>query len=93
MSHPDPLHNEENTMDFDINYDDYNDFHDGVDADDRTNDYWAGDLDMDDDNGEDEDWDDTHDDSMDGDHESGLASAGWGTDEDYGYYGDYNEDY
>ena len=24
------------------------------------------------------------DDSMDGDHESGLASAGWGTDEDYG---------
>jgi hypothetical protein len=30
---------------------------------------------------------------MDGDHESGLASAGWGTDEDYGYYGDYNEDY
>ena len=28
------------------------------------------------------------DDSMDGDHESGLASAGFGTDEDYGYYGD-----
>lgn len=27
------------------------------------------------------------DESMDGDHESGLASAGWGTDEDYGYYG------
>ncbi len=27
------------------------------------------------------------DDSMDGDHESGLASAGFGTDEDYGYYG------
>jgi hypothetical protein len=26
---------------------------------------------------------------MDGDHESGLASAGWGTDEDYGFYGDY----
>lgn len=31
---------------------------------------------------------DYYDDSMDGDHESGLASAGWGTDEDYGYYGD-----
>lgn len=30
------------------------------------------------------------DESMDGDLESGLASAGWGTDEDYGYYG---EDY
>lgn len=27
-------------------------------------------------------------DSMDGDHESALASAGFGTDEDYGYYGD-----
>lgn len=27
-------------------------------------------------------------DSMDGDHASALASAGWGTDEDYGYYGD-----
>ena len=25
---------------------------------------------------------------MDGDHESGLASAGWGTDEDYGGYDD-----
>jgi hypothetical protein len=28
------------------------------------------------------------DDSMDGDHETALASAGWGTDEDYGYYGE-----
>ena len=25
---------------------------------------------------------------MDGDHETALASAGWGTDEDYGYYGE-----
>ena len=33
-------------------------------------------------------WDDSYDDSMDGDLESGLASAGWGTDESYGYYGD-----
>jgi hypothetical protein len=39
------------------------------------------------------DWDEEdydeydYDDSMDGDHESGLASAGWGTDEDYGYFG------
>ena len=31
---------------------------------------------------------DAYDDSMDGDHESALASAGFGTDEDYGYYGD-----
>jgi len=28
------------------------------------------------------------DDSMDGDHETALASAGWGTDEDYGCYGE-----
>ncbi len=28
------------------------------------------------------------DESMDGDHASALASAGWGTDEDYGYCGD-----
>ena len=31
---------------------------------------------------------DDFDDSMDGDHESALACAGWGTDEDYGYYGE-----
>lgn len=30
---------------------------------------------------------DDYDDSMDGDHESALASAGWGTDEDYGCFG------
>jgi hypothetical protein len=29
-----------------------------------------------------------YDDSMDGDHDSAMESAGWGTDEDYGYYGD-----
>jgi hypothetical protein len=28
------------------------------------------------------------DESMDGDAASALASVGWGTDEDYGYYGD-----
>ncbi len=27
-------------------------------------------------------------DQMDGDHESALRDAGWGTDEDYGYYGE-----
>ncbi len=27
------------------------------------------------------------DDSMDGDHDSAMASVGWGTDEDYGHYG------
>ena len=29
-----------------------------------------------------------YDDSMDGDHDSAMASAGFGTDEDYGYYGE-----
>ena len=28
------------------------------------------------------------DESMDGDHDSAMTSCGWGTDEDYGYYGD-----
>lgn len=31
---------------------------------------------------------DRYDDSMDGDFDSAMASAGFGTDEDYGYYGD-----
>jgi hypothetical protein len=66
----------------------------GNSMDDDPNDYiedeWYDDI---------EDVDDRYDDSMDGDHESGLASAGWGTDEDYGSYSDpddygsYGEDY
>lgn len=31
---------------------------------------------------------DSYDDSMDGDFDTAMASAGYGTDEDYGYYGD-----
>ena len=31
---------------------------------------------------------DTYDESMDGDFDSAMASAGLGTDEDYGYYGE-----
>jgi DNA-directed RNA polymerase sigma subunit (sigma70/sigma32) len=31
---------------------------------------------------------DSYDESMDGDFDSAMASAGFGTDEDYGYYGD-----
>ena len=33
-------------------------------------------------------FDEDYDDSMDGDHDSAMASAGFGTDEDYGYYGE-----
>lgn len=44
------------------------------------------------------DTDDYYDDSMDGDHESGFASAGWGVDESYhhdvdDYENYYGEDY
>lgn len=35
-----------------------------------------------------DDHDDFYSDSMDGDHDSAMESAGWGTDEDYGYYGE-----
>ena len=47
------------------------------------------DLRLDDDVQEDieEDWS-IYDDEMDGDWDSGMASAGFGTDEDYGYYGE-----
>jgi len=88
MSHPDPLHDEENTM----SQDSFDRFDDMAE---RTIYPWIDDegqeWDVEDVNYDDHD--DFYDESMDGDHESGLASAGWGTDEDYGYYGDYNEDY
>ena len=34
-----------------------------------------------------------YDDSMDGDWDSAMASAGFGTDEDYGIFDDYNDFY
>lgn len=72
MSHPNPSYDPDNSYEDDVNYNDYNDFHYGE--------VEADDL---------EDcWDEDYDDSMDGDHDSGMTSAGWGTDEDYGYYGD-----
>ena len=37
--------------------------------------------------------DDDYNDMMDGDFDSGMASAGHGTDEDYGYYGGEDDDY
>jgi len=83
MSHPDPLFDYDNSEDdkmatnySDYHYDYHDDFYEGCD-----------DLETDEDT-TDETWTDDYDDSMDGDHESGLASAGWGTDEDYGSYHD-----
>ena len=90
MSHPDPLFDPDNSLEDDMNY------ADDVDASnyDDYNDFYGESMDYEDYN--DEADDDSYDDSMDGDHESALSSAGWGTDEDYGYYGDdvdYREDF
>ena len=77
MSHPDPLYDPENSYEDDMNYDDYNDFHD----EDEKWMYYGCDS-------WDEDYDDTIDDSMDGDAESAFDSIGWGCDEQYDYYGE-----
>jgi hypothetical protein len=71
-------------MEDDMNYDDYNDFYgESLDYDDYNDDIEnSGEL----------DWENDYDDSMDGDHDSAMTSAGWGTDEDYGYYGDDYDD-
>lgn len=85
MSHPDPLFDPDNSYDEDFNMDrdtNYDDYED----------FYEDDLE----NSGEVDWHDEIDDSMDGDAESALSSAGWGTDEDYGYYGedvDYREDF
>ena len=64
-----------NEMIEDFHEDAYND---GWDQDDYVDDYEDGYA------------DDYYDDSMDGDFDSAMRDAGFGTDEDYGYYG---EDY
>ena len=95
MSHPDPCYDPDNSYeDDDMNvehdpsdallaeylYDDHNDFYgDSVDYDDRD-DYEGNSGEM--------DWDDSYDDSMDGDFDSAMRDAGFGTDEDYGCYGE-----
>ena len=81
MSHPDPLFDPDNA------YEDDDMAYVGDEEDSNYDDY------NDFHEGEDEAYSDDFDDSMDGDHESGLASCGWGTDEDYGYYGDEREDF
>lgn len=65
-------------MTFDPNYDDARDFY-GEDYDDLEC--------------YDEADEDNYDESMDGDFDSAMASAGFGTDEDYGYYGEPDDDY
>jgi hypothetical protein len=103
MSHPDPLFDPDNSYEDDemaTNYSDYHyDYHDAFygedsadyhpDADHEVESQFDDPDDDFDDYSPEFDYDD-YDDSMDGDHESALGSAGWGEDEYYGYYG---EDY
>jgi hypothetical protein len=76
MSHPDPLYDPDNSEDDDMNYDDHDDFYQEVED---YNDYYIEENNVD---------DDDYDDSMDGDHDSAMRDAGFGTDEDYSYYGE-----
>jgi len=52
---------------------------------------WIDDESHDNDDPNYDDYDDFYDDSTDGDHDSAMESAGWGTDEDYGYFGEDND--
>ena len=68
---------------------DYEDFNMDIDSNyDDHDDFYGESVDYSDYN-DDRDYDD----SMDGDHDSAMTSAGWGTDEDYGYYDDGREDF
>lgn len=92
MSHPNPSYDPDNSYEDDdmvpehdpsdallaeYLYDDYNNFH--------YDEVEADDL---------EDcWDDSYDDSMDGDAESAFGSCGWGVDEYYNADTDYGDDF
>ena len=104
MSHPDPLYDPDNSYEDDdmslehdpsdallaeYLYDDHDDFY-GESAD--YSDY-NDDRDYDDENSGEVDWDDSYDDSMDGDAESAFGSCGWGVDEYYNADTDYGDDW
>ena len=103
MSHPDPCYDPDNSYEDDemftepnesdipfveYLYDDHDDFFD----EDSSNYHpdAAHEISTHSDDEDDDVWADDYDDSMDGDFDSAMRDAGWGTDEDYGYYG---EDY
>lgn len=72
MSHPDPCYDPDNSYEDDGMYN-YDDYNDFNEmVEDGADDFWY----------------DEADESMDGDHDSAMRDAGFGTDEDYGYYGD-----
>lgn len=77
MSHPDPLHDyedmEQESRLFPWIDDNYDDYNDFNEmVEDGADDFWY----------------DEADESMDGDHDSAMRDAGFGTDEDYGYFGE-----
>jgi hypothetical protein len=78
MSHPDPCFDPDNSHEEDGMVSNFTDYHY-----DYSDDFYGDEPEMDD-----NDFYDDYDDSMDGDHDSAMESAGWGTDEDYGYYGE-----
>lgn len=91
MSHPDPNYDYENSYEEDVVYDDYNDFYREDEIDSDLQEIRDAQDDMVEIIEEDDYvWDDSYDDSMDGDFDSAMRDAGHGTDEDYGHYG---EDY
>jgi len=91
MSHPDSCYDPDNSHEDDMNSDDYNDFFDEDSSNYHPDAAHEISTHVDyDENEEDDVWDDSYDDSMDGDWDSNMRDAGFGTDEDYGYYG---EDY
>ena len=77
MSHPDSLYDHDNS------YEDDN--------------WWTDRLEDDEVEADaiDPNYDDHNDfnDGMDGDHDSSMTSCGWGTDEDYGYFGECGDTY
>jgi hypothetical protein len=91
MSHPDPCYDPYNSYEDDhmaTNYSDYHyDYHDAFYGEDSASYHPDADHEVasqfDEEEEENEEWSDDYNDSMDGDHESGLASAGWGLDESY----------
>lgn len=87
MSHPDPLFDPENAHEDDEMFTEPNDS-DIPFVEYLYDDY--NDFHEEDENEENDVWADDYDDSMDGDFDSAMRDAGFGTDEDYGYYG---EDY
>ena len=88
MSHPDPLYDYDNSYEDDVNYEDYNDFWGLPENElDEMRDQMSEDEGYDEEDEEDV-WSDSYDDSMDGDFDSAMRDAGFGTDEDYGCYGE-----